>query len=44
MSHCSVGLGTNPLGIWWTSVRPAMTPDGAVLVGDDANGVIYRVV
>jgi glucose/arabinose dehydrogenase len=44
MSGFLVSLGPNR---WGFSGRPfglAMTPDGAVLVGDDANGVIYRVV
>jgi hypothetical protein len=38
MSHCSVGLGTNRWGFGGRPFDLAMTPDGAVLVSDDANG------
>ena len=44
MSGFLVSIGANR---WAYGGRPfglAMTPDGAVLVGDDANGVIYRIV
>jgi glucose/arabinose dehydrogenase len=44
LSGFLVSLGANRWGFGGRPFGLAMTPDGDVLVGDDANGVIYRVV
>ena len=44
MSGFLVSIGANRWGYGGRPFGLAMTPDGAVLVGDDANGVIYRIV
>ena len=44
MSGFLISIGANRWGYGGRPFGLAMTPDGAVLVGDDANGVIYRIV
>lgn len=44
LSGFLVELGANRWGFGGRPFGLATTPDGAVLVGDDANGVIYRIV
>ena len=36
-------LGTDHWGVIGRPFGLALTPDGALLVGDDLNGVIYRI-
>jgi glucose/arabinose dehydrogenase len=44
LSGFLVQLGSNRWGFGGRPFGLATMPDGSVLVGDDANGVIYRVV
>jgi glucose/arabinose dehydrogenase len=44
LSGFLISLGANRWGFGGRPFGLAMTPDGGVLVGDDANGVIYRIV